>query len=99
MHGSHEITKEKENTSTYLLNMLPSQTLNHKIPLQILATQTNIPPVQMLPPRVFGCSVFVHIPKTNRTKFDPCAEKCVFVGYATHQKEYRFTIQSLTVYM
>jgi len=43
----------------------------------------------MLPPRVFGCSVFVHIPKANRTKFDPCAEKCVFVGYATHQKGYR----------
>jgi len=33
--------------------------------------------------------VFVHIPKANRTKFDPCVEKCVFVGYATHQKEYR----------
>jgi len=43
----------------------------------------------MLPPRVFGCSVFVHIPKANRTKFNPCAEKCVFVGYATHQKGYR----------
>jgi len=43
----------------------------------------------MLPPRVFGCSVFVHIPKANRTKFDACAEKCVFVIYATHQKGYR----------
>jgi len=76
-------------TSAYLLNRLPSQTLYHKTPLQILATQTNIPLVQMLPPRVFGCSVFVHIPKANKTKFDPCAEKCVFVGYATHQKGYR----------
>ena len=43
----------------------------------------------MLPPRVFGCSVFIHIPKANRTKFDPCTEKCVFVGYDTHQKGYR----------
>jgi len=33
--------------SVYLLNRLPSQTLNHRTPLQILATQTNIPPVQM----------------------------------------------------
>jgi len=43
----------------------------------------------MLPPRVFGCSVFVHISKANRTKFDPCAEKCVFVRYATHQNGYQ----------
>jgi len=43
----------------------------------------------MLPPRVFRCSVFVHIPKANKTKFDPCAEKYVFIRYATHQKGYR----------
>ena len=76
-------------TSAYLLNRPPSQILNHKTSLQILATQTNIPPIQMLPPRVFGCSVFIHILKANRTKFDPCTEKYVFVGYATHQKGYR----------
>jgi len=43
----------------------------------------------MLPPRFFECFLFVHIPKANRTKFDPYAEKCVFVGYDTHQKGYR----------
>ena len=80
---------EAVTTSAYLLNMLPSQILNHRTHVHILATQTNIPPVQMLPPLVFGCSVFVHIPKYNKTKFDPCAEKCVFVGYVTHQKGYR----------
>jgi len=86
-------------TSTYLLNRLPFKILNHKTPLQILATQTDLPPVQVLPPRVFGCSVFVHIPKANRTKFDSCAEECVFVGYATHQKGIDVTTQSLTMYM
>jgi len=53
----------------------------------------------MLPPRFFGCSVFVHISKANKIKFDPCAEKCVFVGYATHQKGIDITTQSLTVYL
>jgi len=76
-------------TSAYLLNRLPPQILNHKTPLQILATQTNIPPVQILPPQVFGSSMFVHIPKANITKFDPSVEKCVFIGYVTHQKGYR----------
>ncbi|KAH6817869.1 shaggy-like protein kinase 32 [Perilla frutescens var. frutescens] len=42
-----------------------------------------------LAPRVFGCSVYVHIPKSERTKLDPCALKCVFVGYGLHQKGYR----------
>ena len=35
-------------TSAYLLNRLPSKTLNHKTPLQILATQADLPHVQML---------------------------------------------------
>ena len=76
-------------TSAYLLNRLSSKILNQKTPLQILATQTDLPPVQILPPRVFWCSVFVYISKANRTKFDPCAEKYVFVRYATHQKGYQ----------
>ncbi|XP_071707922.1 uncharacterized protein [Rutidosis leptorrhynchoides] len=40
-------------------------------------------------PGIFGCSVFVHIPKNERTKLDPCAKKCVMVGYGINQKGYR----------
>ncbi|CAA0838993.1 Unknown protein, partial [Striga hermonthica] len=54
-----------------------------------LASHTTIPESFTLQPRVFGCSVFVHIPKIHRSKFDPCSLKCVFVGYGTHQKGYR----------
>ena len=43
----------------------------------------------MLPPRVFGSVVYVHIPKIHRTKLDPCAVKCVFLGYGNQQKGYR----------
>jgi hypothetical protein len=43
----------------------------------------------MIPPRVFGCVVFVHLPKHQRTKLDPCAIRCLFLGYAIHQKGYR----------
>lgn len=76
-------------TAVYLLNRLPTKALNHKTPLQILTTQANIPPVLTLPPRVFGCSVYVHIPKHERSKLDSRADKCLFVGYASHQKGYR----------
>ena len=42
----------------------------------------------MLPPKVFGSVVYVYIPKIHRTKLDPCAIKCVFLGYGNQQKGY-----------
>lgn len=76
-------------TSVYLLNRLPTKTLQLQTPLQKLSSLTKIPPTHSLQPRVFGCSVFVHIPKNDRTKLSPCAIKCVFVGYGMFQKGYR----------
>jgi len=38
---------------------------------------------------VFGCVVFVHIPKNQRSKLDARAIKCVFVGYGGSQKGYK----------
>ena len=31
--------------------------------------------------RVFGCHVFVHVPKDERKKFDSKSRKCVLLGY------------------
>ena len=76
-------------TATYLTNRLPTKVLNLQTPLQTLQQYTKVPPPLTILPRVFGCTVYVHIPKTNRTKFDPCAIKCVFVGYGINQKGYR----------
>ena len=42
-----------------------------------------------LPLKVFGCSVFVHLPNHNWSKLDPRAEKCVFIGYASNKKGYK----------
>ncbi|GJX06710.1 retrovirus-related pol polyprotein from transposon TNT 1-94 [Tanacetum coccineum] len=60
-----------------------------KTPLETLSEYTTIPQPLTLQPKVFGCTVFVHIPKSYRDKLDPCAEKCVFVGYGVNQKGYR----------
>ena len=68
-------------TSVYLINRLPSRALNYQTPLQVLASYTPLPSLLMLPPRVFGSVFYVHIPKIHRTKLDPCAIKCVFLGY------------------
>ncbi|KAJ0868825.1 putative RNA-directed DNA polymerase [Helianthus annuus] len=76
-------------TATYLINRLPTKALNLKTPIQALSNFTKIPPPLTLTPRVFECSVFPHIPKHDRGKLGPCAEKCVFLGYGIDQKGYR----------
>lgn len=73
----------------YLLNCLPTKILHLKTPLDYLSAITKIPSALSLQPCIFGCTVFVHIPKHERSKFSPCAEKCVFVGYGVNQKGYR----------
>ncbi len=38
---------------------------------------------------MFGCIAYVHVPDELRTKLDPKAEKCVFIGYSLEQKGYK----------
>nr|GEW97562.1 putative ribonuclease H-like domain-containing protein [Tanacetum cinerariifolium] len=68
-------------TATYMINRLPTKILKMKTPLETLSEYTTIPQPLTLYPKVFRCIVFAHIPKSYRDKLDPCAEKCVFVGY------------------
>ncbi|KAM1062317.1 hypothetical protein ACFX2A_027225 [Malus domestica] len=77
-------------SATYLINRLPSRTLNFHTPFQALTSQTSSPPTPNLPPRVIGCVAFVHLhPPQRKTKLEPRALRCVFLGYATTQKGYR----------
>jgi hypothetical protein len=38
--------------------------------------------------RIFGCSVYIHVPKEKRTKMEPSGKKGVFVGYSENSKAY-----------
>lgn len=76
-------------TATSLLNQLTTKIINLKTPIQILSELAKIPPALILSPTFFGCLVFVHMPKSDHTKFDLCAVKCVFVSYGLNQKIYR----------
>ena len=75
--------------AVYLINRKPAKILNFKTPLQILSTHISLPSLLMLPPRIFGCVAFVHLHKNQRTKLDPCAIRCLFLGYGLNKKGFR----------
>ena len=88
-HSPKSFWPEVIATSVYLLNRLPTYILNFKTPLDILSTFTEIPSFLSLEPKVFGCTIFVHSPEHDWSKFSPCAVKCAFVGYDINLKGYR----------
>ncbi|CAM8951545.1 unnamed protein product [Rhodiola kirilowii] len=77
-------------TATYLINRLPSRILGFKTPIQMLTAcfpTTRL--VTNIPLKVFGSVAFVHNHDPRRSKFDPKAHKCIFVGYPTNQRGYK----------
>ena len=42
--------------------------------------------------RIFGCSVYIHVPKEKRSKLEPLGKKETFVGYSETSKAYRIYI-------
>ena len=75
--------------AVYLLNRMPSSVHGYKTPLDVLTSTHPLPSVLTLHPRSFGCIAYVHILKHLRSKLDPCALKCVFVGFSPYSKGYR----------
>jgi hypothetical protein len=75
--------------AVYVINRLPTQANNFQTPLKTLAKHFPIPSVLSLTPKIFGCVAYVHVLKTQRSKLDPCAVKCVFLGVGLNQKGYK----------
>jgi hypothetical protein len=42
--------------------------------------------------KIFGCPIYIHVPKEKRTKLDPSGRKGTFVGYIESSKAYRIYI-------
>ncbi|KAF0713472.1 Aste57867_4318 [Aphanomyces stellatus] len=69
----------------YTENRSPTKALGGKTPFEALFDRK--PNIDHLRP--FGCTAFAFIDKAKRTKLDPRATKCVFIGYASQHKSYR----------
>ena len=76
--------------ASYLINKMPTRVLKYSTPLECFNKVFPMSRIHSnLPPKVFGCTVFVHIPSHSRSKLDPRAEKCIFIGYAPNRKGYK----------
>lgn len=76
---------EAINTAAYLVNLSPCSAIDYKTPFEKWHKQ-NADYTRL---RVFGCDAFAHVPKESRTKLDPRATKCIFLGYQRDVKGYR----------
>ena len=85
-------------TATYLTNRLPTKAMAFQTPLDTLKNHTSIPSSHSLPPRVFGCVVYLHIPKCVRTKLEPRTIKCVFLGYGLLKKASLFITECIQLW-
>jgi hypothetical protein len=72
-------------TTTYLLNRLPTKTIQAICPY--VALFGTIPSCDHL--RVFGCACYPNITATAPHKLAPRSTKCVFLGYSSNHKGYR----------
>ncbi|WVY99005.1 hypothetical protein V8G54_031156 [Vigna mungo] len=74
--------------ATYVINCIPSSSNDFQTPLQTLLNKVVALGSTNFPPCIFGYVAFVHIQK-NPNKLAPRALRCVFLGYAIHQKGYQ----------
>lgn len=67
-------------SAAYLMNHVPSRSVDFQTPLQTLSSYIDDLTVPNLPPHVFCYVAFVHLHKQQRRKLEPRALLCVFVG-------------------
>jgi hypothetical protein len=74
--------------SVYVQNRLSHSALGIKTPKEMFTRKK--PEVSHL--KIFGCPVFIHVPKEKRNKLEPSGNKGIFVGYCEVSKAFRIYI-------
>ena len=79
---------ETTRTFVYMQNISPHRVLGNKTPEEMFLGEK--PKVSHL--RIFGCPVYIHVPKEKRSKLELSRRKGIFVGYSESSKAYRVYI-------
>ena len=75
---------EAARTAVYVHNRISYSALGFKTREEMF--MGNNPQVSHL--KIFGCLVYIHIPKEKKTKLNPFEKKGIFVGYFEVSKEF-----------
>jgi hypothetical protein len=84
----NSLWEEATSIAMYIQNRCPHTFLKDKTPKEIFSGIK--PEVRHL--RIFGCHVYIHVPKKKRTKMEPSGKKGVSVGYNENSKAYRIYV-------
>jgi hypothetical protein len=79
---------EAARTTVYVHNRLSHSALGFKTFNEMFSGKKE----EVIHLKIFGCPMFVHIPKERRNKLDPSEKKGIFVGYYEVSKAFRIYI-------
>ena len=82
------IWAEAVGTTIYIQNKCPHFILGDKTPEEKFTSVK--PALDHL--RIFGCPVYIHVPKEKISKLEPFGKKGIFVGYSETSKAYRIYV-------
>ena len=83
-------------TACFLINRLPTQLLGMKTPLELLLNES----LDYTFLKVFGCACWPHLRPYNKRKLEFRSKLCVFLGYSSLHKGYKYLhIPSNRVYI
>ena len=74
--------------AVYVQNRLPHSALGLKTPEEMFTEKK----LEVSHLKIFGCPVFIRIPKEKRNKLEPSGKKGIFVEYCEVSKAFRIYI-------
>ena len=75
---------ESCSTTVYVQNKCPHWRLRDMTPKEAFTSEK----LEIGHFKIFGCPVYIHVPRERRTKLEPSSKKGVFVGYNEYGKAY-----------
>ena len=79
---------EEARTTVYVQNKISHSDLGNKTLKEMFIGENN----EVNDLKIFGCPMYIHVPKEKILKLDSLVKKGIFVGYSDESKAYRIYI-------